>query len=178
MRDGHDSLTAPHLLDVAGPQSPQALNGARWETVTDAVMGGVSCAALRSAEVDGRQALRLSGRVRLEHNGGFVQMALDLATAGGCFDASRWQGLELCVWGNGETYGLHLRTTDLTAPWQSYRHAFSAPPSWQTVRLPFAEFVPHRTAAPLALTRLRRLGLVAIGRAFDADLALHRVALY
>jgi len=179
MRDGHDSRrTAGLHLGLAGPQSPLALNGQRWAVVTDAVMGGVSQATLTTELVDGVPALRLRGRVRLEHNGGFVQMAIDLATAGAAYDASAWTGFELCVRGNGEAYGVHLRTTDLTAPWQSYRHGFTAGPDWTTLRLPFGDFTPHRTSTPLALTRLRRLGLVAIGRAFDADLTLRHLALY
>jgi hypothetical protein len=32
--------------------------------------------------------------------------------------------------------------------------------------------MPYRTDIPLDLRRLRRLGLVAIGRAFSADLAV------
>lgn len=178
MREGHDRSGDGVTLDRAGPQSPKALNGARWEAVTDAVMGGISSATLSTETIDGLMALRLRGRVRLEHNGGFVQMALDLSTTGMPLDASAWQGVELCVRGNGEPYGVHLRTTDLTAPWQSYRAAFTACSDWQTLRLPFASFLPHRTSLPLGLTRLRRIGLVAIGRAFDADLALHRLALY
>lgn len=51
-------------------------------------------------------------------------------------------------------------------------------PEWQSLRLPFADFVPHRTDAPFNLARLRRLGIVAIGRAFTADLALSGVRFY
>jgi hypothetical protein len=40
------------------------------------------------------------------------------------------------------------------------------------VRLAFADFVPHRIQVPLDVRRLRRIGLVAIGRAFAADLAV------
>jgi hypothetical protein len=57
-------------------------------------------------------------------------------------------------------------------PWQSYRQSFVARPEWQTVRLPFAGFEPHRIAAPLDLSTLRRIGIVAIGRAFHADIAI------
>ena len=46
------------------------------------------------------------------------------------------------------------------------------------MELPFAGFTPHRIDAPLAPAALRRLGLVAIGRAFDADLAVAEVAVY
>ncbi|RPH72296.1 MAG: CIA30 family protein, partial [Hyphomicrobiales bacterium] len=38
-------------------------------------------------------------------------------------------------------------------------------------------FTAHRTEIPLDLRRLRRLGLVAIGRAFAADLALAHLRL-
>jgi hypothetical protein len=46
------------------------------------------------------------------------------------------------------------------------------------VRLPFAELQPHRIEKPLDLSRLRRLGLVAIGREMQADLCLARVTFY
>ena len=163
-------MRLPAILDdLSGPTTPL---GTAWELVTDGVMGGVSSGALRREEVAGRPARRMTGAVRLENDGGFVQMALDLAPGGGAVDASRWAGLELDVFGNGETYGLHLRTTDCLRPWQSYRASFAAPAEWRTVHLPFAEFAPHRIEAPLRLDRVRRLGLVAIGRAFAADLAL------
>ena len=51
-------------------------------------------------------------------------------------------------------------------------------PEWQSLRLAFADFVPHRTEAPLNLARLRRLGIVAIGPAFTADIALGGVSFY
>ena len=152
--------------------------GTRWESVTDRVMGGLSDAALARETYQGRSCLHLRGDVRLDNNGGFVQMALDLAPLGGELDASSWTGVELVVQGNGERYGVHLRTGDLTRPWQSYRAGLVAGPAWQTVRLPFVDFVPHRTEAPLALQRLRRLGLVAIGKAFEADLRLACLSFY
>ncbi|KIZ43889.1 NADH:ubiquinone oxidoreductase, partial [Rhodopseudomonas palustris] len=36
----------------------------------------------------------------------------------------------------------------------------------------------HRTDAPLNIARLRRIGLVAMGREFDGDLAVARLAFY
>ena len=56
------------------------------------------------------------------------------------------------VYGNDETYNLHLRTADLWLPWQSYRATFQAPASWQTVQLPFVEFSPYKTSKALDLT--------------------------
>ena len=55
---------------------------------------------------------------------------------------------------------------------------FPSQPEWRRLRLPFADFTPYRTVAPLDLSRLRRLGIVAIGRAFTADLAVGGVRFY
>jgi hypothetical protein len=141
-------------------------------------MGGVSVGALTVEPVAGRRALRMHGEVSLANDGGFVQLSLDLVPGGGGFDARGWSGFELDVYGNDETYGLHLRSVDLARPWQSYRQTFVAVPRWTTVRLPFARFTPHRVTTPLDTGRLRRVGLAAIGRAFNADLALAGLRLY
>ncbi len=166
------------VIDDLSRPAPRAATGTAWELVTDGVMGGVSSGQLRRVTVQGRPALRLTGSVRLENNGGFVQAALDLAPGGAPVDASAWTGIEIDVTGNGETYNLHLRTDDVARPWQSYRQGFRAPAEWVTHRLPFADFVPHRIKAPLDVTRLRRIGLVAIGRAFSPDLAVAGVRFY
>ena len=48
----------------------------------------------------------------------------------------------------------------------------------QTIELPFSEFVPHRLEKALDVSRLRRVGLVAIGRAFQADVSLCEISFY
>jgi hypothetical protein len=149
-----------------------------WRLVTDAVMGGVSRGTLQAAEIADRPAVRMRGAVSTENNGGFIQIALDLAPDGGAFDASGFAGLGVEVSGNGEGYGAHLRTTDMIRPQQSYRQSFVATPQWTSLYLPFAEFHPHRIETALDITRLRRIGLVAIGREFDADLSVARLWLY
>jgi hypothetical protein len=168
-----DTMRIDDFNDPAGGARPEI----SWRLVTDQVMGGVSQGRLRLETRDGAAGLCLRGDVRLENNGGFVQMARDLA-GGGDLDASDFDGIRLRVYGNGETYGLHLKTADVRFPWQSYRAAFAAPPAWREIRLPFAAFAPHRVDAPLDVRRLRRLGLVAIGRAFAAELCLAEIALY
>ena len=164
--------TAPAIIDDLSRDPPWATIGTRWQLITDQVMGGVSQGSMVREIVAGRAAIRMRGNVSLENNGGFVQIALDLATDGGALDASAWHGIELDVFGNGQEYALHLRTTDLTRPWQSYRQSFKTDQSWHTIRLPFELFVTHRTEHPLDVRRLRRVGVVATGRAFSADLAL------
>ena len=118
------------------------------------------------------------GDVSLENNGGFVQAALQLADSPQTLDASNYAGIRLLVRGTGEEYGVHLRTSDVLRSWQSYRSQFKADPEWQQVLLPFNQFRPHRLSTPLDLRKLRRLGLVAIGRVFHADLAVAGISLY
>lgn len=151
---------------------------AGWALISDGVMGGVSSGAMMAEIVAGRAALCLRGTVSLENNGGFLQIARDLAQGGGAVDASIWDGIQLDVIGNGEIYNLHLRTADLLRPWASYRQSFVAPAQWTRVHLPFSGFAPHRTSAPLRKTRLRRIGVVAIGRAFAAEIAISDLRFY
>ena len=154
-----DDLSAPH---------PHAANGAVWELVSDRVLGGVSRGVMTREVVRDRPALRMRGDVHLENNGGFIQIALDLDPRGGTVDARAWAGIEMDVTGNDTGYNLHLRTRDVTRPWQSYRASFRASPDWHRIRLPFADFTAHRIDAALDLSQLRRIGIVAIGREFDA----------
>jgi hypothetical protein len=164
--------TPSPIIDDLSRDFPLSTIGTRWQLFTDRVMGGVSNGTMAREVVAGRPAIRMRGDVSLENNGGFVQIALDLAPRGDAVDASAWRGLALDVFGNGEDYGLHLRTEDTNRPWQSYRQSFRAEPRWQTILLAFQDFVPHRTDLPLNVRRLRRIGVVAIGRAFSADLAV------
>ena len=168
----------PAVIDTLDHAHPRATIGTRWELIADGVMGGVSSGAVARETIAGRPALRMQGTVSLDNNGGFIQVALDLAPDGGAIDASPWTGVEIDVFGNNERYNLHLRTADVVRPWQSYRAEFTATPAWRTVQVPFAAFQPHRLEAPLDLTGLRRLGVVAIGRAFAVDIAIGGLRFY
>lgn len=165
------------ILDERGAQNTVASTGTSWRLITDTVMGGLSHASMTPDRLAGRSCLRLQGDVSLDNQGGFVQLALDLAREG-TLDASGYQGVLLDVYGNTETYNVHLRTAGMWLPWQSYRASFTAPAEWRTIRIPFAQFEPYRIRKDLDTRRLKRLGVVAIGRAFRADLCLARLALY
>jgi hypothetical protein len=167
-------ITSPSVDDLSR-EPPMATIGTSWRIFTDRVMGGVSDGTMSRELVASRLAIRMRGDVSLENNGGFVQISLDLDPDGKAVDASSWHGIELDVFGNGESYAIHLRTADLSHPWQSYRQGFRADPEWRTVELPFKDFVPHRTDVPLNVRRLRRIGVVAIGRLFVADISIARV---
>jgi Complex I intermediate-associated protein 30 (CIA30) len=58
-------------------------------------MGGVSMGNLLREEYDGRIANVLRGKVSLENNGGFIQMATNLGNSP--IDASTFEGIELDV---------------------------------------------------------------------------------
>lgn len=145
---------------------------AGWRLVSDQVMGGVSDGTLTLEEVAGRPALRLTGKVSLENDGGFLQMATDVAPAPGA------AGIELEVLGDGSDYNLHLRTDAVEKPWQSFRATFRAGPQWRRIRLPFAGLEAHRIDAAFDPAGLRRIGLVAIGQAFRPDLSLSMLHFY
>ena len=131
--------------------------GTPWRGVSDRVMGGISEASVVRDVIDGRPGLRLTGDVRLENNGGFIQASLDLTTADGALDVSDFKGVRLLVRGNGERYSVHLRTPDNVRPWQSYRAYFTAGAEWQTIDLPFDAFEPYRLQTRLDRTQLKRI---------------------
>lgn len=151
--------------------------GIEWRLFTDTVMGGVSSGKLGIESHQGKNCLRMRGDVSTENNGGFVQIALSLAESGS-FDASGYDGVILEVAGNNEPYNVHFRTSGLWFPWQSYRAGFDATTGWQKIRIPFAELEAYRTDQAFKQNKLKRIGLVAIGRDFQADLCLASVKLY
>ncbi len=56
--------------------------GTSWRAVSERVVGGVSRATLQFNEHAGRRCPHLSGNLRLENDGGLVQMALDVDPRG------------------------------------------------------------------------------------------------
>lgn len=147
-----------------------------WEFVADTVMGGVSEGQVTWE--DAGQIARLTGCVSLDNNGGFVQMAADFTEGRAVFDASRFDGIEIELRGNGEQYDIRLRTDALNRPWQSFRTEIVAPENWTTLRVPFGKFEKHRTDAAFDPARLRRVGILAIGREFDADISVRAFRFY
>lgn len=156
-----------------------ASNGNRWQLFSDAVMGGVSSGQMRYEKIQDCQALRLRGDVSLENNGGFIQVGLDLCASGALIDASNATGIAVTLSGDNGRYMINLRTDDTQRPWQSYRYPIkTVPREWHVRLLPFSRFIAHRIDQPLALNKLRRIGLIATGTAGPVDIAMARIALY
>jgi hypothetical protein len=163
-----DDRSSGNTISTLGPE---------WRLFTDTVMGGVSTGNIAVDNHNGKNCLRLRGNVSTDNNGGFVQMALSLSEQG-IFNASDYNGLEFEISGNNESYNLHLRTDGLWFPWQSYRASFNATPDWQTVRIPFTELEAYKTSQDFRREKLKRIGLLGIGRDFQADLCLASIRFY
>lgn len=151
--------------------------GTKWQLVTDNVMGGLSQGQLTLDSYKGKKCLRMRGDVTTENNGGFVQIALSLSEHD-VFDASAYTGVEIEVAGNNELYNIHFRTDGLWFPWQSYRYSFTAESEWRTYRIPFSELEKYKTIHEFSQDEIKRIGLVAIGRDFQADLCLATIGFY
>ena len=143
-----------------------------WRLISDRVMGGVSSGQLAPDHYRDRDCLRMRGSVSTENNGGFIQMSHDLSRADR-FLPSDHEGICLIVAGNSQQYNIHLRSSEAVYPWESYRAGFTAADEWQEIHILFEQFKPHRTVVPLDLKKLARIGLVAIGRDFEADLRVN-----
>lgn len=165
------------LLDDFMRNDGRASLGTRWEGFTDRVMGGRSDLQAGYIETGSGPALRMRGTVRLENNGGFVQVRLPLAEQGRTFDASGATAFVIEVRGAPGPYYLHLRTPDTRRPWAYYRARLDVAEDWRRLVVPLSDFEPVSTRVPLDRSRLLSLGLVAYGEPFEADLVVRRLEL-
>ncbi|NNE51645.1 MAG: NADH ubiquinone oxidoreductase [Sulfitobacter sp.] len=148
----------------------------RWDYVADGVMGGVSEGQAEFVTDGDGTAVRLTGLVSTENNGGFIQVRRRFE--GGFPVAAK--GLILSVKGNGEPYFVFLRTKGQKRVFHSYRFEFETTSDWEEVRMDFADFYPSHEEMPLnfAPEDVTGIGIVAYGRAFEADVMVRRVEVY
>jgi hypothetical protein len=172
-----DAMKDNLVIDDRSSNDMTSNLGTKWQLVTDNVMGGLSSGELTMDTYKGKKCLRMRGDVTTENNGGFLQIALSLSEQG-AFDASGYTGVEIEVAGNNELYNIHFRTDGLWFPWQSYRVSFTAESDWQTYRIPFSELEKYKTFHSFSQHEIKRIGLVAIGREFQADLCLAAIGFY
>ncbi len=167
------------VIDDFRDPSGLAVIGTRWESFTDRVMGGRSDMSAGIVPNDGRNVLRMSGRVSLENNGGFIQVRLPLA-ANGSFDAAGYDGIVLEVRAGAGEYFIHLRDDRSRLPWAYYRHPVAAGDEWTIVRLPFAAFESDGMLGSRAPNsrRLRSIAVVATGDNPAALIEVRSIALY
>lgn len=181
--------TTSGIVDDISENFPMTSSGSEWSGFTDQVMGGVSVGKLLRETVDGRKCNVMKGKVSTYNNGGFIQMATDLSKDPAIsltVDASAWDGVEIDVYYQGkqeqENFNVHLKNSACERQFSSYRATFEAKQGeWQTVRLPFSEFVGYGPGAKdkeFESTALRRLSIVAIGKPMDVYLGVGKVGFY
>ena len=150
---------------------------AKWCFVTDKVMGGVSEGSLEFIKEDDNYFYRMTGELSLKNNGGFIQFRTKLENhpADKSFD-----GVRIRVRGNDNEYSIHIRTKYLLLPWQYYESSFKATNQWTTIELPFSSFNKSNFYQPSAVSSrdIKTIGIVAIGREFNAEIDLASIELY
>ena len=150
---------------------------AKWCFVTDKVMGGISEGSLEFIKEDNTYFYRMTGELSLENNGGFIQFRTKLENHPA--DKS-FNGVRIRVRGNDNEYSIHIRTKYLLLPWQYYESTFNATNQWTTIELPFSSFNKSNFYQPSSVSSrdIKTIGIVAIGREFDAEIDLASIELY
>lgn len=172
-------MTEPErfLLDDFGRSDGVSAIGTRWRGFTDRVMGGLSDMQADVVDTGKGKALRMTGRVRLENNGGFIQVRLPLAGDRDSFDASTYTGFEVTARGRPGAWFLHLRTPECSRPWQYYRVPLPVSSEWSTLTVEFDAFEGKSIPGRPDPSRLSSIAIAAYGEAFDAEIEIARVAL-
>ena len=170
-------MTKQLLIDDFSDADAVSALGTSWEGLTVRVMGGRSDMEMTIREGDDGGLLHMSGTVRLENRGGFIQARLPLDARGGHFDASDWWGVRLEARGRPGPYYVHLRTRQNWMPWQYFRARFEIGPDWREVSIPFSDFEGVATRRDLDVRALKSIAVVAYGEAFEAEIEVARIEL-
>ena len=143
-----------------------------WAYLADTVMGGVSQGSAKFSS----GALRLTGKVSTENNGGFIQVR----TRVNSIEAKGKIGIKIKVRGNGEIYYLHVRNASSRLPWHYYTMDFTTSDKWQEILIPFESFKKSATFMPkkMKADTIKTIGLVAYGKDHDADVSLVTLEFY
>jgi monofunctional biosynthetic peptidoglycan transglycosylase len=130
-----------------------------WETINDAVMGGISTSRMFVSE---NNTAIFQGEVSLENYGGFAS----IRTRPRKFGLNGFQGLEVRILGDGKAYRLRLKTDDDYEGIAYQAHFSTSPGEWILVRLPFDSFTPVfrgrvvSDAPQLNIDAVRRIGFM------------------
>ena len=147
-----------------------------WVYFADTVMGGKSSGAAERVNVDGRAAIKLTGNVTTENNGGFIQVRRELESG----QDTDIEGISFETKGNGETYYIHIRNGSSRLPWQYYSASFQTSGEWQKVKIPFSSFERSGTFMARLLNRdtVNSIGLVAYGKDHKALVLVSNLSFY
>ena len=106
-----------------------------WRVVNDTVMGGISASTV---EMSDEKTVVFSGAVSLDNNGGFCSVRSPIRKV----DLRDYDGIAVRVRSDGNQYKFTLRT-DRRFDGAVYQASLdTARNEWETVHIPFDEFVP------------------------------------
>ena len=147
-----------------------------WVYFADTVMGGKSSGGAERVNVDGRAAIKLTGNVTTENNGGFVQVRRELESG----QDTDIEGISFETKGNGETYYIHIRNGSSRLPWQYYSASFRTSENWETVKIQFSDFQRSGSfmAKSLKKKTINSIGLVAYGKDHQALVLISNLKFY
>ncbi len=128
------------LLTTASSTLALPIAELAWRSVNDTVMGGVS-----EGRVVPGQGMRFEGELSLEQNGGFasVRAALPPGSLAGA------RALRVTLRGDGRTWDLTLRRSDVPIRAGSYRAPVTASAETSTVEVPLAAMRPTSFGRPV-----------------------------
>ena len=104
-RHAYSSCVDSGTIDDLSETFPMTCSGTQWRGVTDEIMGGSSSGSLVREEFQGRMSNVLTANVRLENDGGFVEMVTDLAldhSVSNSVNASTYNGVEFDIFYQGD----------------------------------------------------------------------------
>jgi len=142
-------------------QFRQASDVAKWQIVNDGVMGGrsTSQAVLVKTE-SGEVAMRFSGNLSLENNGGFASVR---SRPSGALGLQSGSTILLRAKGDGRRYTFNLYTPDRRTAF-SYQMEFNTQAGqWVEVRLPVDKFVAHSFGRPIPSMKLTPSQVQSVG---------------
>ncbi len=174
-----DKMIIDDLSDRSGKPDEEFCENesTKWCFVTDKVMGGLSEGSLELKKEGNAYFYRMTGELSLENNGGFIQFRTKIENHP---DDKSFKGVRLRVRGNNHEYMIHIRTQYLLLPWQYYQSGFLATDQWTTIELPFESFKKSNFYQPstVASRDIKTIGIVAIGKKFEAQIDLASIELY
>ena len=151
---------------------------ARWDAISDNVMGGVSEVNFYEMNDGSTNFYRLEGSVSTKNNGGFIQLRSTLSFANINEDEKVIKGVRLNARGNGETYHIFIRTNETRSYSDFYSATFIAKSKWEIIDLPFTKFKRTFSNTTLEGKDIRTFAIVAYGREFFSDVSVSKIIFY
>ena len=147
-----------------------------WEFISDQVMGGVSSGKFEILNEKDISFMRITGKVSLENNGGFIQVRKKINIR----LKQSIKKIKLTSRGNLSDYFIHIRTKYTLLPWQYYQLKFKVSNKWETNNLNISSFKRSGSLLPKVINpkNIKSIALVAFGREHDVELDIAEIRLF